>query len=94
MDKEEIKNQLINEVNSLMNTDGNSFTNTHGLLDKLEMWKTKLGNVEDFGEQIVAKLNEIIKNNNIKFKDEAEKNELISFLQPTIQELIVKNIKK
>lgn len=94
MNKELIKEELEKEINLIIESNNDSFKNTSGLQDKLKMWSTKLGNVEDFGETITKKLNEILEKHNIKFKDENEKNELILFLNPTIRELIIKNIKK
>jgi hypothetical protein len=94
MNKELVKIELENEINSIINSNSDTFKNTSGLLDKLEMWSTKFGGVEDFTEVISKKLNEILERHSIVFKDENEKNELIAFLKPTIQELVVKNIKK
>ena len=94
MNKELVKTELENEINSIINSSSNTFENTSGLRNKVAMWSTKLGGVEDFGEIISKKINEILERHNIVFKDENEKNELTAFLKPTIQELIVKNIKK
>ncbi|MES2804091.1 MAG: hypothetical protein V4652_00885 [Bacteroidota bacterium] len=94
MNKEFVKTELENEINSIINSNLDTFKNTSGFLNKLEMWSTKFGEVEDFTEVISKKLNEIIERYGIVFRDENEKNELIAFLKPTIQELIVKNIKK
>lgn len=94
MNKELIKTELEIEINSIINSNSDTFKNTSGLQDKLKMWSTKLGGIEDFSEVISKKLNDILERHNIIFKDENEKNELILFLKPTIQELIVKNVKK
>lgn len=94
MNKELIKQELENEINSIIESNSNTFNNTSGIVEKLEMWSTKLGGVENFGEVISKKLNEILEKHNIKFKDENEKNELILFLNPTIKKLILKNIRK
>lgn len=94
MNKEFVKTELENEINSIINSNLDTFKNTSAFLNKLEMWSTKFGEVEDFTEVISKKLNEIIERYGIVFRDENEKNELIAFLKPTIQELIVKNIKK
>lgn len=94
MNKELIKTELEIEINSIINSNPNTFKNISGIQDKLKMWSTKLSGVEDFGEVISKKLNEILEKHKIVFKNEDEKNELILFLKPTIQNLMVKNIKK
>ena len=94
MNKELIKTELENEINSIINSSSKTFKNTSGLQGKLAMWSTKLGGVEDFGEVISKKLNEIIDKHEVKFKDENQKNELINFLNPTIKQLIIKNVRK
>ena len=90
MNKELIKKELENEINSIIKSNNDTFN----VSSKLKMWSTKLSGVEDFGEVISKKLNQILEKHNIKFKDENEKNELISFLNPTIKQLMIKNIRK
>ncbi|NCQ11949.1 MAG: hypothetical protein GW809_07375 [Bacteroidetes bacterium] len=94
MNKELIKEELEDEINLIITSNSKTFKSTSGLQEKLEMWSTKLGGVEDFATTITKKLNEILEKHNVKFKNESEKNELITFLNPTIKELILKNIRK
>jgi len=51
-----------------------------------------MGKADTFSHNIVDLLNEILAKNNVEFKDEKEKDNLIEFLNPTIKELIQKFI--
>jgi hypothetical protein len=94
MDKEAIKNELIREVENLINSTNNPVQSASGF-GKLEALGNHLSNVDDFTKKITDKLNEILNVKNIRFdgeNGEEEKNELISYLKPTITELIKKYI--
>ena len=93
MDKEKIKSELISEVNKMINSNPDKFKKSMGLTDKLDMWSKKIGNADDFSKKIIDKLNEILNKHSVKFKDDSEKNDFLKFINPTIKELIVKNIK-
>ena len=51
-----------------------------------------MGKADAFSHKIVDLSNEILEKNNVEFKDEKEKDNLIEFLNPTIKELIQKFI--
>lgn len=93
MNKELIKKELSAEITALIDSDSITFDNTSGLVGKLEMWQAKLDNVKDFSQTIIDKLNEILQNHNIEV-NEIEKSELLEYLKPTVQDLIVKNLRK
>ena len=94
MDKELIKTELIEEIELIIKSKTDTFKNTSGIVEKLEMWNTKLDSVEDFIVVISNKLNEILERHKIVFKDESEKKELNEFLKPTFNQLVIKHIRK
>ena len=91
MNKENIKSELILEVEKLLNLSENKISGSSGL-DKLKAMAEHMGKADNFSHKIVDLLNEILAKNNVEFKDEKEKDNLIEFLNPTIKELIQKYI--
>ena len=61
-------------------------------MGKLKAMAEHMGKADNFSHKIVDLLNEILAKNNVKFKDEKEKDNLIEYLNPTIKELIQKFI--
>ena len=91
MNKENIKSELILEVDKLLNLSENKISGNPGL-GKLKAMAEHMGKADNFSHKIVDLLNEILAKNNVKFKDEKEKDNLIEYLNPTIKELIQKFI--
>lgn len=91
MDKEEIKNELVREVEVLINSDTNPVKRASSV-NKLGALGNHLGTLDDFTKKITEKLNEVLQSKNIVIKNKEEKNELIEYLKPTITELIRKYI--
>ena len=87
MNKENIKNELISEVEKLLNLSENKIGGSSGM-GKLKAMEEHMGKADAFSHKIVDLLNEILVKNNGEFKDEKEKDNLIEFLNPTIKELI------
>ena len=87
MNTENIKSELILEVDKLLNLSENKISGNPGL-GKLKAMAEHMGKADNFSHKIVDLLNEILAKNNVKFKDEKEKDNLIEFLNPTIKELI------
>ena len=91
MNKEKIKNELISEVEKLLNLSENKIGGNSGL-GKLKAMAEHMGKADNFSHKIVDLLNEILAKNNVEFKDDKEKDNLIEYLNPTIKELIQKFI--
>ena len=91
MNKENIKNELTLEVQKLLNLSENKIGGNSGL-GKIQAMAEHMGKADDFSKKIVDLLNEILVKNNVEFKEEKEKDNLIVYLKPTITELIQKFI--
>jgi len=92
MDKEAIKNELIRESELIISSSTNPVKRASGF-DKLKALGNHLKTTDDFTQKLTARLNEILEAKNITFEGEngeAEKNELIEYLKPTVTELIRK----
>ncbi len=94
MDKEAIKQELIRECELIINSTDNPVKRASGF-NKLEALGNHIDTTDEFSKKITDKLNEILVAKNLRFdgeKGEEEKNELITYLKPTIIELIRKYI--
>jgi hypothetical protein len=94
MDKEAIKEELIRECELMINSTDNAVKRASGF-NKLEALGNHIGSTDEFSKKIIDKLNEILVAKNLRFdgeSDETEKNELVTYLKPTIIELIRKYI--
>lgn len=89
MDRDEIKNELVREVEEIINSKSNPVKRATGL-NKLGALSTQAGTLDDFTKKITEKLNEILVNKKIVIENEEEKNEFMEYLKPTITELIRK----
>ena len=69
MNKENIKSELILEVDKLLNLSENKISGNPGL-GKLKAMAEHMGKADNFSHKIVDLLNEILAKNNVKFKDE------------------------
>lgn len=89
MDKEEIRTAFIKKVNEFPKAD----TNPTGLRGKIDHWKTRLTDSSLLMEKMVDMLNDTLREENIDL-NETEKSELLSYLKPTMLNLIGDYIKK
>lgn len=85
MTNEEIRRELIIRVNTFLNSNSDKRGSLDGLISRLKSFKP-------FSEKIIEILNNILTENDIKFKNENEKNEFTKFIKPTIEELAKKVI--
>ncbi|NMH26174.1 hypothetical protein [Flavobacterium solisilvae] len=92
MNSENIKSELISEVQKLLNRPENKIGGNSSGLEKIKAMSEHIGKADNFSKKIVDLLNEILVKNNVEFKDEKEKDDLIEYLKPTITELIQKFI--
>jgi plasmid rolling circle replication initiator protein Rep len=85
MNKENIKNELITEVQKLLNLSENKIGGNSGL-GKNQAMAEHMGKADNFSKKIVDLLNEILVKEKIEFKNEKEKDSLIEYLKPTIND--------
>ncbi|MGL2967517.1 hypothetical protein [Flavobacterium sp. XGLA_31] len=86
MDRENIKNELISEVEKLLNQSKYKTRRAQGL-DKLSAMADHVGMADTFAKEMTNKLNEILVKHKVDFK-ENEKEEFTQFLKPTIEALM------
>lgn len=91
MDKEKIKIEYINEVEKIITS--NVKIQKNGI-ERIKAFGDNLNQFESFSQEMISVLNKVLKKNNIVFKNEKEKKDLILYLKPTTLELLKQNILK
>lgn len=89
MDKEEIKNELFREIESMINSKSNPVKRASGL-NKLNALSEQANSLDDFTAEITIKLNEILKSKDVVLGNEKERDDLMEYLKPSINILIKK----
>jgi len=92
MDKDQIKTELISEVEILLSLSKKKLANTAGI-GKIKAMADHVGKMDDFSHRIIDILNEILKKNKIELNNEDDKNDLLAFLKPTVADLLRKYIR-
>jgi hypothetical protein len=59
---------------------------------KTKSWSDKIADTEDFIHKVYHTLYEVLQQNNIHFKNEIEKKEFVDFMEPTVNDLVIKNM--
>lgn len=85
MTNEEIKLELIDRVNNYLSINTNRNNTVNGLISRLNESNKSI-------EKIKEILKEILKENNIDFKDENSENDFIEFIKPTMFDLAKKTV--
>jgi hypothetical protein len=83
MDVEQIKRELTDRVTKVSNERTKDMANLSGL-SKLTEIKDRLQGTPNFTEEIVKLLNDILKEKNINFPTNIDKEKFIADLKPTI----------
>ena len=93
MDKDQIKTELISEVEILLSLNKKKLANTAAGIGKIKAMADHAGKMDDFSNRIIDILNEILQKNKIELNNEDDKNELLAFLKPTVADLLRKYIR-
>jgi|GEM_PF-2611881 len=83
MTNEEIKSELIDRVNVYLSTNTDRNNSIDGLINRLTDFNKSLEKIDEI-------LVELLKENNINYKDEKFEEEFIEFIKPTMFELAKK----
>lgn len=89
MKYDKIKIELESEIESLLQLSENKTRQASGI-DKLKASADHFEKADSFSQTVIDKLNEVLQRHKIKFIDDSEKNEFMSFIQPTITESLTK----
>tara|TARA_R110002012_G_scaffold20158_1_gene71665 strand:- start:1265 stop:1561 length:297 start_codon:yes stop_codon:yes gene_type:complete len=92
MNIELIKIELTQRVEQLMVSRKAGQQATMKVVYKVKSWSDKIAETEDLIHKVYHTLNEILSQNGIHFKNEIEKEGFVSFMEPTVNDLVIKNM--
>ena len=92
MNIELIKTELAQRVEQLVITRQSSKKATMKVVHKVKSWSDKVAETEDLIHKVYHTLHEVLQQNGIHFKDEIEKEGFVSFMEPTVNDLVIKNM--
>lgn len=92
MNIEKIKTDLALRVQHLMTTGNEVHNNGVKITAKSKSWCDKVADAEDLVKKIYDTLNEVLQCNGIHLANHLEYDTLISDLEPTVNDLVIKNM--
>lgn len=92
MNIEKIKTDLATRVQRLMAARKESGRQVSAQIHETKTWKDKVADTEELVKKVYDTLNEVLQCNGIQFSNHLEYDGLISVLEPTVNDLVLKNI--
>jgi len=92
MNVEHIKAELAQRVEQLVITRKTSKKTTMKVVHRVKSWSDKVAETEDLIHKVYHTLHEVLAQNGIYFKNEIEKEGFVSFMEPTVNDLVIKNM--
>ncbi len=89
---EKIKNELASRVQQLMNQRQSVKMNNMTNRNLVRPWKEKIAETEDLVQKVYQTLHELLIQNQISFANDLEKEGFVSSIEPTIHDLVIRNI--
>ena len=92
MNIEKVKEQLALRVQEIM-VKRKKHKIQHLTSSEIKMsWKEKVADTEDLVQRIYHTLSELITQNQILFATDSEKEDFVDYIEPTIYDLVIRNI--
>ncbi|WP_405378136.1 hypothetical protein [Nonlabens sp. Asnod3-A02] len=92
MNIELIKTELAQRVEQLVITRKTGKKATMKVVHKVKTWSDKVAETEDLIHKVYHTLHEVLQQNGIHFKNEIEKETFVDFMEPTVNDLVIKNM--
>ncbi|MFT6097399.1 MAG: dissimilatory sulfite reductase (desulfoviridin) alpha/beta subunit [Nonlabens sp.] len=92
MNIELIKTELAQRVEQLLITRKAGKRTAIKVVHKVKSWSDKVAETEDLIHKVYHTLHEVLQQNGIHFKNEIEKEGFVSFMEPTVNDLVIKNM--
>ena len=89
---EKIKNELASRVQQLMTQRRSVKMNKMTNSNLVRPWKEKIAETEDLVQKVYQTLHELLIQNQISFSNDLEKEGFVSSIEPTIHDLVIRNI--
>ncbi|PQJ33146.1 hypothetical protein BST92_04655 [Nonlabens arenilitoris] len=92
MNIELIKTELAQKVEQLIMSRKTRQQESMTVVYEVKTWSDKVAETEDLIHKVYHTLNEVLSQNGIHFKNEIEKEGFVSFMEPTVNDLVIKNM--
>ncbi|WP_298951909.1 hypothetical protein [uncultured Nonlabens sp.] len=92
MNIELIKTELAQRVEQLVIKRKTGKKATMKVVHKVKTWSDKVAETEDLIHKVYHTLHEVLQQNGIHFKNEIEKETFVNFMEPTVNDLVIKNM--
>ena len=92
MNVELIKTELTQKVEKLILNRKVENKTTMRIIYRTKTWSDKVAETEDLIHKVYHTLHEILQQNDVYFKNEIEKEGFVRFMEPTVNDLVIKNI--
>lgn len=92
MNIEKIKSDLALRVQNLMATRKEVKHQNLKIVHKVKTWRDKVADTEELVKKVYDTLNEVLQCNGIQFSNNIEYDGFISDLEPTVNDLVLKNM--
>ncbi|MGJ8683754.1 MAG: hypothetical protein ACSHWW_03975 [Nonlabens sp.] len=92
MNIELIKTELIQEVDQLFQKEHNKSLQKR-IEKKIKSWKEQITETEELIERVNCTLQHILQRHGITFKHQLEKEGFTHYIEPTIHQLVLRNMK-
>jgi len=92
MNIELIKTELAQRVEQLVITRKAGKKATMKVVHQVKTWSDKVAETEDLIHKVYHTLHEVLQQNGIQFKNEIEKETFVNFMEPTVNDLVIKNM--
>ena len=89
---EKIKNELTLRVNQLMNQRKTKQINAAVQQNITRPWAEKVAETEEMIHKVYRTLNDLLLQNQIQFNNNLEKEGFVSYIEPTINDLVIRNM--
>lgn len=92
MNIELIKSELSLRVEQLVANKKANQKSALKVVHRVKTWSDKVAETEDLIHKVYHTLYEVLQHNGIQFKNEIEKEGFVSFMEPMVNDLVIKNI--
>ena len=92
MNIEKIKLDLALRVQNLMATRKEVKHQNLKIVHKVKTWRDKVADTEELVQKVYDTLNEVLQSNGIQFSNNIEYDGFISDLEPTVNDLVLRNM--
>lgn len=93
MNIEDITTELHHRVAILLQDNDATASNLR-IVHRSKTWNDKIAETEDLIHKVYSTLDEVLVHNHIEFKTDQEKESFVHYLEPVVNDIVIRNIKE